>query len=113
MNKPEYMEFRCCMCPNSDKQKPICPPNPPSRNETIPCRFVKTYIDNRGWLYKVGQGIGYPIVYKGLYQKPGKRGWKSMASLVWKSSFDDAQSDLNALAKSKGWDEHQEVSDND
>ena len=29
-----------------------------------------------------------------------------MANLEWRNMFDEAQSDLNAMAKKKGWDEH-------
>lgn len=60
------------------------------------------YIDNRGWLYKVMQGLG-DNTYKGRYQKPGKNGWKCMANLPWQSSFEAAQADLDAMAKNKGW----------
>lgn len=42
--------------------------------------------------------------YKARYQKPGKKyGWKGVQKLPWRKSFDEAQSDLNALAKKKGW----------
>jgi hypothetical protein len=48
--------------------------------------------------------------FKARYHKPGKSdsvGWKCMRSLPWCKSFDDAQRDLNALAKKKGWAETQ------
>lgn len=50
-------------------------------------------------------GIG-PFDFKARYQKPDKAGsWKAMKNLPWRKSFDEAQSDLNALAKKKGWEE--------
>lgn len=93
----EYREFRCCMCPNGNEPKTQCPAGKP-------CRFVKAYIDDRGWRYRVMGGLGESN-YKARYQKPGKTGWKCMARLEWRKSFDEAQSDLNMLAKAKGWKE--------
>lgn len=110
--KPEYREFRCCLCPNiNEPENTVCPPQfqsvlyrSPFRNEPTPCRFVKTYMDERGWLYRVMPGIGGDE-FKTRYQQPGKTGWKCMNYLPWRSTFDEAQSDLNALAKGKGWSE--------
>lgn len=102
---PEYMEYRCCMCPNPDDPRSTeCPPNPPSRPESTPCRFVKTYVDKRGWRYRVMGGLGESN-YKARYNKPGKPGWKCMAKLPWRKSFFEAQKDLNLMAEEKGWDE--------
>ena len=104
---PEYRESRCCMCPNGAKeneQSTVCPPDPPFRHYSKPCRFVKTYIDKRGWLYKVRAGLGGDT-FSGVYQKPGKSGWKSMKQLPWRDSLDAAQGDLNRYAGAKGWDE--------
>ena len=105
MGMPEYRESRCCMCPNVDnRQSTECPPKP-MNPEITPCRFVKTYIDKRGWRYKVMGGLGESN-FKGRYQKPGKKyGWKGIARLPWRKSFDEAQSDLNILAETKGWNE--------
>jgi len=89
------------MCPNIDKINTECPTGP-LKPEITPCRFVKTYIDNRGWKYKVLSGIG-DNSYKGRYQKPGMNGWKCMKNLEWRNSFDEAQADLNVLAKLKRW----------
>ncbi len=104
---PEYRRFRCCLCPNrNDPQKVKCPPKP-FNPEVTPCRFIKAYIDKRGWKYKVMSGMGESN-YKARYQKPEKRGdagWKCVRNLPWRKSFDEAQSDLNALAKKKGWGE--------
>ena len=97
--------FRCCMCPNSNTpSSQVCPPSPFGKGET-PCQFVKKYIDSRGWKYKVMGGLGESN-YKARYQKPeksGNIGWKGVAALPWRKSFDEAQADLNALAEKKGW----------
>lgn len=98
----EYLKYRCCMCPNVEKDSDICPgivgtPRP----EESSCRYVKEYIDNRGWKYRVMSGLG--VEFKGRYQKPGKTGWKCMRNLEWRESFDQAQSELNEMAESKGW----------
>lgn len=102
---PEYLEFRCCMCPDSrDKeQETVCPPSFMLPKPT-PCRFVKVYVDERGWKYKVMGGLGESN-YKARYKKPVKQkyGWKGVQKLPWQKSFDEAQSDLNVLAKKKGW----------
>jgi hypothetical protein len=50
-------------------------------------------------------GIG-ENTYKARYQKPeknGSAGWKGVAAVPWRKSFDEAQADLNALAEKKGW----------
>lgn len=106
---PEYLIGRCCLCPNKNENKEICPgikgtPHP----EPSTCRFVKTYIDSRGWSYKVMSGIGQGC-YKARYQKPDKHGkvsgWKGFSRLPWRESFDKAQDDLNEYAKKKSWNE--------
>lgn len=98
---PEYLKQRCCMCPNVDTpSKTECPAG-------FPCRFVKSYTDDRGWKYKVMGGLGLET-YKARYQKPEKTGWdgwKGVQQLQWRKTFDQAQSDLNALAEAKGWEE--------
>ena len=60
------------------------------------------YVDQRGWRYRVMCGIGGDT-FKGRYQKPGKTGWKCMANLPWKNSFEEAQTDLDNYARKKGW----------
>lgn len=37
--------------------------------------------------------------------KPGKTNWKGVQTLPWRCRFDEAQSDLNVIAKLKGWNE--------
>lgn len=98
---PEYLKFRCCMCPNEygDEQNPVC-------KAGNPCRFVKTYMDSRGWLYRVMCGIGADS-YKARCNKPGGNGWKCCSFLPWRNSFDEAQADLNAHAEKKGWKEYE------
>lgn len=68
----------------------------------------KKYVDGRGWKYKVMPGIGEDS-YKARYQKPDKTGdtagWKGVPSLPWRTTFDEAQADLDRLAEEKGWNE--------
>ena len=106
---PEYLETRCCMCPNIQRNDRTCPGVPGSMHSSpSPCRFVKAYVDERGWKYKVMSGIGQNT-YKARYQKPEKNGpetgWKGLAAVPWRTTFDEAQADLNAYAKKKGWSE--------
>lgn len=66
----------------------------------------KKYIDNRGWKYKVMGGIGGN--FKARYQKPDKKGnvgWKGVAAVPWRKTFEEAQTDLDHLAREKGWKE--------
>lgn len=101
----EYLSFRCCMCPNGHTpQSTICPPAPILHPQETKCRFVKNYIDERGWRYKVMGGIGQGT-YKTRYKKPDSYSWKCISKLPWRENFDRAQRDLNLLAKSKKWNE--------
>ena len=66
----------------------------------------KKYIDARGWKYQVMSGIGSDPVFKARYQRPEKQGdvgWKGLAAVPWRSSREEAQADLDRLAKEKGW----------
>lgn len=97
----EYLEMRCCMCPNLEK-KPhsrVCPPSPLGEGET-PCRFVKSYADADGNLYTVvlRKRLGFRAV-RLEPNKPNQRG-KAIANLNI-SSFENAQSGLNMYAKHK------------
>ncbi len=98
----EYRKYRCCMCPNIRQPEKTQCPTGLLKGKVTNCRFIKTYIDERGWIYKVMPGLGESN-FKGRYQKPGKSGWKCMKNLKWSKSFDEAQSDLNALAEKKNW----------
>lgn len=110
LSQAEYLKFRCCMCPNiNEPEKTKCPPKP-FNSDITDCRFAKTYKDSRGWRYKVMGGLGESN-YKARYQKPGKSGWKCMTNMEWRKSFDEAQIDLNAMAKLKGWNEVIECSE--
>lgn len=106
MSNPEYLEYRCCMCPNVNKKNHICPgiPGTPHPNES-PCRFVKIYVDERGWKYFVRSGIGGSS-FKAFYLKTGKAGGGHGCRWAWwKDSFDEAQAELNRVAKNKDWKE--------
>ncbi len=77
---PEYLEYRCCMCPNADDNPKlvVCPAIHGKQYEA-PCRFVKSYTDERGWRYRVMGTLGGG--YRARYQKPekcGEDGWKSV-----------------------------------
>lgn len=95
-------EFRCCLCPQINSDRQICP----APGGDKPCRFVKRFVDDRGWEYFVRAGLGYPPPYKTFYRKPGKpldgHGWRGTQ---WQDSFDAAQADLNREAKKRGWKE--------
>lgn len=105
---PEYLKHRCCMCPNIDKSSKVCPGIEGSLHpEPSVCRFVKTYTDDRGWIYFVRSGIGSDR-FKGFYAKNEadyKAGIRQhgMGALKWRTCFDEAQGDLNEYAKKKGW----------
>ncbi len=92
------------MCPNIGEPEKMQCPSGQMKPDITTCRFVKAYIDARGWRYKVMGGLGENN-YKARYQKPGKSGWKCMKNMEWRKSYDEAQRDLNARAKLKKWDE--------
>lgn len=97
-------KWRCCMCPNQNaigEKIYWCPVNP-KEPRSVPCRFIKIYEDERGWRYKVMQGLK-DNSYKARYQKERNKGWKCVKTLPWREYFDGAQEDLNALAKKKKW----------
>lgn len=64
----------------------------------------KTYYDERGRRYRVMPGLGGDT-FKARYDKPGSASWKCVASLPWRPSAEEAQKDLDALARIKGWQE--------
>jgi hypothetical protein len=101
----EVALYRCCMCPNTGTPKiKTCPTSPFGKEET-PCRFVRNYVDSRGWKYKVMPGLGESN-YKARYQRPEKSGdigWKGVARLPRRNTFDEAQEDLNVYAGVKGF----------
>lgn len=104
---PEYLSFRCCMCPNTREieRLAVCPAMGSIHPKEEPCRFVKAYIDKRGRKYRVMGGDG---AFKAKYQiqeKNGDNGWRCLDTLPWRGSFDKAQADLNEYAKLKGWGE--------
>lgn len=72
----------------------------------VVARMPKKYIDAQGWKYQVMSGIGSDPAFKVRYQKPEKQGdmgWKGLAAVPWRSSREEAQADLDRLAKEKGW----------
>lgn len=111
---PEYLSFRCCMCPNIESSSTTCPgiqgtPHP----EETPCRFVKSYIDNRGRIYKVLPGTqtsGFNIRYQ-KQKNDLSSGWFALSAASCRETFDMAQADLNKLAEQKRWLEHTSTRD--
>lgn len=106
---PEYLKYRCCICPNSSKPfgsrlyKALCPPNSISKKPETPCRFVKDYIDKFGNVYTV---LGDDKRRYRIREKPhGRSRWLAFGTAAYQY-FDDAQSELNTLAQEKRWDEY-------
>jgi hypothetical protein len=98
------------MCPNINLQKTVCPGVKHTPHlEPSDCRYVKAYIDDRGWIYFVRSEIGSDR-FKGFYTKNkddyiNRRRQHGIVLLEWRGSFDEAQSDLNQYAKKKEWKE--------
>lgn len=98
----EYVKLRCCMCPNTDnKSSDVCPSGT-FKPEESPCRFVKTYIDARGWLYRVMPGINNDA-YRVRCKEPDSNTWQGFRALPWCDDFDKAQSLLNIYAEKRMW----------
>lgn len=99
----EIRDNRCCMCPQIDSSRHICPAGGLKKEETA-CNFVAVWTDRRRWKYKVmGDLAG---TFKGRYQDDkhsGSVGWKGMRQMERRKRFDEAQEDLNKYAKQKGW----------
>ena len=63
------------------------------------------YRDARGWLFKVMPGLGGDT-FKARYHKPeypADKSWKCVTTLPWRGSAEEAQADLDCMAKKKGW----------
>lgn len=60
------------------------------------------YRDVEGNTYRVMPGIGLRT-YKARKNKPGSPSWKGVRQLEWRGAFEEAQSDLDALAQRNGW----------
>lgn len=88
-------DYPCCLCPavSSDFNNDVCDK----------CDFIKKFKDERGWIYFARRGLG--DTYKTFFKKPGKAGAHGCRMTNWRDTFQEAQEDLNALAKSKGWKE--------
>ena len=103
---PRVFLGRCCMCPNvyRDETSRVCP----GSNEILhpkpePCRFVRAYIDKRGWTYRVCGGIGRDTYKARYWTSDGKRpAGRGVQQLSWRNTFDAAQDDLNKFAQAHG-----------
>jgi hypothetical protein len=86
------------MCParSSDFKKDVCPN----------CDFKVRFKDERGWVFFVRAGLGLNT-FKTFTLKPGKFGEHccKIRTLDWRNSFQEAQEDLNRVAKERGWEE--------
>ena len=66
---------------------------------------ANVYQDRRGWKYRIMPGLG-DNSFKARYHKPDKPddvSWHCCARMPWRSTFEEAQIDLDALAKEKQW----------
>jgi hypothetical protein len=99
---PEYLEFRCCMCPQRGSGSRTCRGIPGAFDtKPTPCRFVKRYEDRLYTIYFVRAGIGK--VYKTFWRLAGKKKEQGWRCVPWCDTFDAAQADLNREAKKRGW----------
>lgn len=64
---------------------------------------AKTYIDSRGWRYRVMRGLAEKE-YKTFYLKPDNN-WRGVPNQPWRNTRAEAQVDLAELAAQKGWQE--------
>ena len=62
----------------------------------------RTYMDNRGWMYRVMEEIG-GTCYKGCYSWPGRGSWHGLWQLPWRETREEAEADLDRLAAERGW----------
>lgn len=99
---PEYLEYHCCMCPQKGSSSQTCPGVPGVLHpEPTPCRFVKRYRDNDDWEYFVREGAG--CQFWTFCCPPGKNARVWGRGYTNQPTFDQAQTDLNAEAKRRGW----------
>lgn len=63
----------------------------------------QAYVDDKGNMYKVMPAGHLDNMFRAKYCKPDTAGWYTMWSLKLRLTVEDAQSDLDALAKKNGW----------
>lgn len=103
MEKEIIRKWRCCMCPQRNKDISICPAEPGKTEETV-CGFVITWIDEKGWKYKVVQKDAG--VFQCCCQKENQNSasdWNIIQQMEEYESFDEAQEALNCLADKMGY----------
>lgn len=63
-----------------------------------------TYMDSRGWKYRVMRKQG-DEKFKARYFNPSaaKPKWVPMSSQIWRNSMEEAQADLDAVARKENW----------
>lgn len=97
--QPEYLETRCCMCPNiKTPENRVCPSGGPTNKTETPCRFVKSY--------RTGAGVIVQIK-KSRFDNKYCVNFNERESLILDrfNSFDEAQADINCYAKRSEWEE--------
>lgn len=100
-------EMRCCMCPNrGNPDKRICPAGGPMKPVVTVCDFVLSYYDDTGALVFVAPGRATDgKTWMTLREKTRGGGMRRVLAkaLPIRATRDEAQEDLNAYAKRKGW----------
>jgi len=105
-DRPEYLTFRCCMCPNHGEKIDICPGIPHTLHpEASPCRFVKRYVDEYGVEFTVFRKLGGRAFRTHCIPPEDKTTVYEFGEINAAYTFDDAQAALNAYAKAHGWEE--------
>jgi hypothetical protein len=101
------VDFRCCLCPNQrTPRKTTCPPGGPKNKKENLCRFVVTFLDDSGQTVFVSNGIDTSKKkWFSVRQKDTRHGTHRVKTkaLPIRTTFDEAQSDLNAYAAKRGW----------
>lgn len=97
VEEPEYLESRCCMCPNRNSpESRVCPVGGQPKKLETPCRFVKSYRTGADVIVQVKQSRSDDKYYGYFNEDKAPRPF---------NSFDEAQSDINSFAKMSEWEE--------
>lgn len=94
----------CCMCPAtpSDFKEDVCNEQTVFLGKKVGCcDFVNVFTDERGWFFFVKAGKS-GNTYRTFFRKPGMNP-HAYRNLPWRTTFHEAQEDLNQLAIKKGW----------
>lgn len=95
--QPEYLETRCCMCPNrNNPESRVCPAGGPTNKPETPCRFVKNYRTGAGVIVQIKKSRCDNKHYVYFNEDKAPRPF---------NCFDEAQADINNFAKRSEWEE--------